>query len=114
MDAKLEKYRSAIIRILTEYADLYKRSDQPGVETLTVFDKENDHYILHTVGWAERKHVWNTILYIRLRDNKIWIEVDWTEEGVATELLAVGIPKDDIVLAFHHPSMRPHTEFAVA
>ncbi|MBV7334508.1 XisI protein [Chloroflexi bacterium TSY] len=45
---------------------------------------------------------------------KIWIEIDWTEEGIATELVAAGVPKEDIVLAFHHPSMRQYTEFAVA
>jgi hypothetical protein len=46
--------------------------------------------------------------------SKFWIEEDWTEEGVATELLEAGVPSSDIVLAFHEPAMRQHTEFAVA
>jgi len=28
--------------------------------------------------------------------------------------VALGIPKEDIVLAFHAPSMRKYTEFAIA
>ncbi|MEZ4707425.1 MAG: element excision factor XisI family protein [Caldilineaceae bacterium] len=43
-----------------------------------------------------------------------YIEIDWTEEGIATELLAAGVPNADIVLVFHHPIVRPYTEFAVA
>jgi hypothetical protein len=37
-----------------------------------------------------------------------------TEDGIATDLLEAGVPKEDIVLAFHAPEMRPYTEFAVA
>jgi hypothetical protein len=114
MDTKLANYRRLIQCLLTEYAELYSRGDEPDVETTTVFDTERDHYLLHTIGWADRKHVWNTILYVRIRDNKFWIEIDWTEEGIATGLLAAGVPKEDIVLAFHHPSVRPYTEFAAA
>jgi hypothetical protein len=34
--------------------------------------------------------------------------------GIATDLLEAGVPKEDIVLTFHSPEMRPLTEFAVA
>ncbi|MEZ4861109.1 MAG: element excision factor XisI family protein [Caldilineaceae bacterium] len=51
---------------------------------------------------------------MRLHNDKFYIEVDGTEQGIATDLLEAGVPKEDIVLAFHHPAMRPYTEFAVA
>lgn len=38
----------------------------------------------------------------------------WTEEGIANELLRKGVPKEDIVLAFHPPDVRKYTEFATA
>ncbi|MEC4853839.1 MAG: element excision factor XisI family protein [Jaaginema sp. PMC 1079.18] len=44
----------------------------------------------------------------------MWIEEDWTEEGVATDLLQKGIGRGDIVLAFHPPHVRQYTEFAIA
>jgi hypothetical protein len=53
-------------------------------------------------------------VYVRLRDGKFWVEEDWTEEGIATALLTAGVPKEDIVLAFHEPKMRQYTDFAVA
>jgi hypothetical protein len=35
-------------------------------------------------------------------------------ERAAPDLLAEGIPKEDIVLGFHHPKRRKYTEFAVS
>jgi hypothetical protein len=46
--------------------------------------------------------------------SNIYIEEDWTEEGIATELLREGVPKEDIVLAFYDPETRKLTEFPVA
>ena len=36
------------------------------------------------------------------------------EDGIAYELEAAGVPKSDIVLAFHSEEVRPHTGYAVA
>jgi hypothetical protein len=36
----------------------------------------------------------------------VWIQSDGTEYGIADELEAAGIPKHDIVLAFHRPEDR--------
>ncbi|MEN8221606.1 MAG: element excision factor XisI family protein, partial [Pseudomonadota bacterium] len=38
---------------------------------------------------------------------------DWTEDGIATELLKAGVPNNEIVLGFRNPKKRPLTEFAV-
>jgi hypothetical protein len=65
-------------------------------------------------GWTEKHRVKNTIVYVRIRDGKFWIEEDMTERGVATDLEEAGVPKDRIVLAFCHPWMRSETEYAVA
>jgi hypothetical protein len=43
----------------------------------------------------------------------IWIQCDDTQEGIANDLLEAGIPKEDIVLGFRHPKVRPYTGFAV-
>jgi len=47
------------------------------------------------------------------KNDKVWIQRDGTEDGMATELLKEGIPKDKIVLGFRSPEMRRHTEFAL-
>ena len=50
--------------------------DKPGEESLAVIDEVGDNYILNTVGWVERQRVFLTTLYVRLRNDKFWIEVD--------------------------------------
>ncbi len=67
-----------------------------------------------SVGWNGIKRVHNVALHVRIREGKIWIEWDGIEEGITQELLDAGIPKEDIVLAFYHPSSRVHTGFAIA
>lgn len=114
MDTKLAKYRQLLKDMLARYAELLNRSPKADQKSITVFDEDGDHYILHTIGWKDIQRVWNTTLYVRLRNGKFWIEVDGLEEGIATDLLEAGVPKQDIVLAFHHPQVRPWTEFAVA
>jgi hypothetical protein len=111
---KLTEYRRLIRRELSEYERLYNLQPTPGVETFVVFDEERDHYILMSLGWDQGRRVRRAILYVRLRDGKVWIEEDWTEHGLATDLLQAGVPKEDIVLAFHPPERRAWTEFAVA
>ena len=65
------------------------------------------------MGWEGKKKIRNIQVHIRIKNNKIYIEEDWTEEGIANELLREDVPKEDIVLAFHDPETRKHTEFAV-
>lgn len=112
--SNLESYSRIIKNILSRYAELVNRHPRPEKETFCSFDEMNHRYFLHTIGWDDTKRIWNTTVYVRIYEGKFWIEIDWTEEGVATELMAAGVPKNDIVLAFHHPSIRPLTEFAVA
>jgi hypothetical protein len=52
-------------------------------------------------------------LHLDIKDGKIWIQHDGTEIGIANQLVALGVPKSDIVLAFHSPFKRQFTEFAV-
>jgi hypothetical protein len=112
---KLDNYRALIKKLLADYCELMNRSATPaGVETEVAFDEEHDQYMLLNVGWSGRKRFRGTTVYLRLRNGKIFVEEDWLEEGIVKDLLAAGVPKADIVLAFQHPDMRPFTEFAVA
>ena len=78
-----------------------------------VFDEERNHYHLMTVGWNGERRIRGSILHIDLKNDKIWIQHDGTEEGIANDLLARGVPKEDIVLAFHSPYRRQLTGYAV-
>ena len=41
-------------------------------------------------------------------------QYDGIEDGITDELVASGVPKDRIVLAFHPPEVRQHTGYARA
>lgn len=66
------------------------------------------------IGWNDDKYLHTTPIHLDWIGNKIWIQYDDTEEGIATDLLEAGVPKEDIVLGFRHPKIREDTGFAVA
>lgn len=112
---KLTHYRNLIKKILTEYEQLASQTPNPsGVDTVLAFDEKKDQYLWFQIGWHEDKRVKGITVYVRIKNQKIWIEEDWTEEGIATKLLSEGVPQTDIVLAFHSPEKRKFTEFAIA
>lgn len=114
---RLEEYRTLVKRLLSYYANLINnrlRGENSNDETFVVFDGERDHYMIMTWGWAGKQRVRDADVYIRLKNNKLWIEEDGLEDGIATDLMEAGVPKQDIVLAFHQPRLRPLTEFAVS
>ena len=111
---KVNQYQALIKRSLKEYASLLSSPPAPSYEVALAFDDEHGQYILREIGWTKNNWIRETPVHIVLRDGKIWIEEDWTEEGIATYLLEHDVPKEDIVLGFQPPSMRQYTEFAVA
>lgn len=111
---KLTRYRELIRKILTDYIALDQRHPDPEVDSYLIADEQTDDYIWMNLGWKAGERISGSTIHVRLRNGKIRIEEDWTEEGIATELLAAGVPPEDIVLAFQPPDMRQYTEFAAA
>jgi hypothetical protein len=109
---KLTEYPKLIERILAEYIDLCNRRPNQSIETFLIVDQPKGHYIWMNLGWQNGERITGMTVYVRLRDGKFWIEEDWTENGIATDLVQAGVPKEDIVLAFHEPKMRQYTGFA--
>lgn len=112
MDSLNTRYREVVEKILKDYADFLGSDDQIQVEL--VFDRERDRYLLVETGWENGYRVYGTLLHIDIIDNKLWIQHDGTEEGIALELVAAGISKEYIVLAFKSLERRKHTEFAIS
>ena len=59
------------------------------------------------------KRIYGCIIHVDIINNKIWVQHDGTEEAIADKLVARGVPKQDIVLAYHGPPVRQYTEFAL-
>lgn len=109
---KLERYRSIVESVFNEYAAIpYAHGD---LKCEAVFDEGSNRYLLVTVGWDRDKYVHFTLVHIDIANGKLWVQWDRTEDGIATELVAAGVPKEDIVLGFKSEAARRDTEFAVA
>jgi hypothetical protein len=57
--------------------------------------------------------VHGSVIHLDIIDGKVWLQYDGTTRPVADELMAAGIPREDIVLGFHPADVRPLTKFAV-
>lgn len=106
-----QQYRSIVEQLLAEYAAFLHSDD---VQMELIFDREHDRYLLVETGWQEGRRIYGTLLHLDIIEDKVWIQHDGTEEGVALELAQAGIPKDQIVLGFKSEERRRLTEFAVA
>ena len=111
MDSLTNQYCQIIKKILEEYADFLGNDEQVKVEL--VLDEKNDRYLLVETGWKNGYRIYGTLLHLDLIDGKVWIQHDGTEEGIANDLVAAGIPKSHIILGFKAPEVRKYTEFAV-
>ncbi|HAA29791.1 MAG TPA: XisI protein [Cyanobacteria bacterium UBA8553] len=81
-------------------------------EVQLIFDIERNHYLLMLVGWHDQRREYGSLIHIDIKDDKIWIQSDGTEVGVANELVEAGVPQKDIVLGFKSPFKRQFTEYA--
>ncbi|MCK5524241.1 MAG: XisI protein [Thiomargarita sp.] len=106
----VEKYRVHVQKLLEKYGYFSSNDD---VETQIITDEKHDHYQLVHVGWRNNRRTYGCVLHIDIKNDKIWIQHDGTEIGMANEFVALGVPKEDIVLAFHAPYKRQYTGFAI-
>ncbi|MGO9462835.1 MAG: XisI protein [Isosphaeraceae bacterium] len=107
-----ESDRQLIASIIREYARIpYSYGE---LQLQTVFDRDQDHYLLMVVGWEGIRREHGCLVHVDLVDGKFWIQRDGTERGIAQELLDAGVPKSRIVLAFRSLRKRQLTDFAVS
>jgi hypothetical protein len=104
-------YRQLIKNILSEYARF--KPAYGDIESKVIFDDEHGSYTLLEVGWDDTQYVHGSIVHVDLIGDKIWIQYDGTEQGIAWDLVEAGVPKEKIVLGFRPEQVRPYTGFGV-
>jgi XisI protein len=108
---KLSNYRQIIEDILTAHSQIQPVYGE--IEMELIFDNTRNRYQVLRAGWLQKKRVYGVLIHIDLKGDKMWIQYDGTEVGVANELVEQGIPKEDIVLAYHSQFIRQYDGFAV-
>lgn len=107
----VEKKRAIIQQLLTDLAKIQFRD--ANIQLEPVFDTQRDRYLLMSVGF-DKYRVHDCAVHLDIIDGKVWIQCDNTDLVIARELQDAGIPKDEIVLGFREPEVRPYTGYAVA
>ena len=105
---KLDRYRQYIKEVIARHSIPSFYGD---AEVQQIFDTERDHYQLVHTGWFELERLYCCIAHLDIKDGRIWIQYDGTEAGIADELAELGVPNEDIVLAYHPPYKRPYSGF---
>jgi len=109
--ASIEDYRTHIKHLLAEYGSHPYRYGE--VESQTLFDTDHDHYQLVRVGWEDNQRVYGCVFHLDIKDGKVWIQWNSSDIDIGEELVALGIPKEDIVIGFQPEYMRQYSEYAV-
>lgn len=99
---------------MSEYADYLAGSNLPKVDYSVLADEKKGKFQLLAVGWEGSERVFQVIFHADLVGERVWIQEDNTEDGLANLLLERGVEKSDIVLAYFPDYHRSFTEFAVA
>ena len=108
--AQVNEYPAIIKRIIEGHAAV--KPSHGDVDVETIFDDARGHYELVYSGWFKEERIHGPVVHVDLRGDKVWIQFDGTEAGIADELLEQGIPRERIVLGFQSPFMRRHGDFA--
>ncbi len=108
----IEHYRHIIQEVLSQYAHMtYANGD---IHNEAVFDPKHDRYMVISMGWDDVRRIHGCLLHVEVLHEKVWIQRDSTEDGIALELERAGIPKTQIVLGFHEHDVRQYTGYAIA
>lgn len=109
---KVSQYREHIQTLLSQYAKDDPSNDE--VEVQLIFDTERDHYQWMNVGWQQSNRIYRCIIHFDIKDGKIWLPQNLTDQNPADDLVEMGVLKEDIVLGLHPPYKRKFTDYGAA
>lgn len=109
---KVAQYREYIQTLLSQYAKDDVSDDE--VEVELIFDTERDHYQWMNVGWQQLKRVYRCIVHFDIKDGKIWLQQNLTDQNPAEDLVEIDVKREEIVLGLQPPYKRQYTEYGAA
>jgi len=109
--AKLDQYREYIQNLLTKYGS-YKPSEDY-IKIQLIFDTVRDHYQILEIGWDGYDRIYNCVIHLDIKDEKIWIQHNMTDIQIAEDLTEMGVPREDIVLGLQPSYLRQYTQYGI-
>ena len=102
---KLTQYQQYIQELLTEYARDNRLEE--GIETQLVFDTQRDHYQWSNVGWNGLHRVYHCIMHLDIKEGKIWLQQNLTDQDPAEELVKKAYPERILFWDYRLPTNVP-------
>ena len=96
---KLEKYKKIVIDFLEEYAQI-NYANAPNLEQQVIADATRNHFELVSIGWHKGQFIHEVVFHFDIKDNKIWIQQNWTDIKPSKTLIEKGVHPNDIVIGF--------------
>jgi hypothetical protein len=93
-----QTYRDIVKQVILGYAQL--KPSHGDIRLDPVFDETRDHYALMQFGWDRGRRVRGNLIYLTLKNGKVYIEYDGMERSITEDLTNQGIPPSKIILAF--------------
>lgn len=109
---KIKKYEVILEKIVNQYATIKYLNSQ--INNSVLIDKINKRFMVVSMGWENYKRVHGCPIHFDIINNKVWIQTDRTDYGIANDLIDMGIPKTDIVLAYKSERVAKNLGFALA
>lgn len=98
-------YQQAIIKTLSEAisTNIFPET----LQIVQIFDRNSNRYQVLCHGWVgEEERVFHPIIHVEIINNKVWIQHNESDVDIGDELCNNGIPKSQMVLGLHPPSIR--------
>jgi XisI protein len=97
--------QQAIIDALLEAIPVNLMPDT--LQVVPLFDRQTDRYQLLCQGWTVgEKRVFHPVIHIEIIQGQVWIQHNQSDLDIGESLSSRGIPKSQIVLGLHPPSVR--------
>lgn len=110
-NGKIENYQNIITQILEEYAEYL---NEPNIETQVICDYKRNHFQLIKIGWENDRRYHYCVFHFDIKNEKIWLQENNSDIRIALDLEQKGVPKSEIVLGIHAPSLRSYSDYAAA
>ncbi len=110
MDRVLE-LENLVIDVLGDYRDCLNRGN--GTPVQLIVDRDSKHYQLVMIGWEHQKRHFGVLVHLWIKNGKVNLEYNGTEENFLAQLEERGAQKSELVIAFHSPFLRSLTDYAV-
>ena len=107
---RIEQYRKILHQSLSEQALVMSKPDR--ITSTVIVSEDHNHFMVIIDGWDGKRHLHRLVFHAEFRNGQLWMHHDGIDRGITEDLVAAGIPKEHVVLAFHSPEIRPHTGYA--